>query len=136
VREREREREGAYYGAEDKPMISAHTVPLKLQSGTWLDASKSDDSTAAKTDNRWCVHCASPLLSSVSPLSPALVFFLLPGPSSSSFVVRLRCHFEGLKKKRFEVPIRGPHLTKRPLLSWGFFFFYTIFFFHQNQNQK
>ncbi len=38
--ETETEREGAYYGAEDKPMITAHTVPLKLQSGTWLDASK------------------------------------------------------------------------------------------------
>jgi hypothetical protein len=47
-RKREREREGAYYGAEDKPMISAHTVPLKLQNGTWLDASKSDAATAAK----------------------------------------------------------------------------------------
>jgi hypothetical protein len=55
-REREREREGAYYGAEDKPMISAHTVPLKLQSGTWLDASKS---TPQLLQNRQSVVCAA-----------------------------------------------------------------------------
>jgi hypothetical protein len=77
-RERETEREGAYYGAEDKPMISAHTVPLKLQSGTWLDASKSDAATAAK-QTIGGVRCALPLLSSVSS-SRALAFFLLPGP--------------------------------------------------------
>jgi hypothetical protein len=96
--------------------------------------------------NRQSVECtASRLFCLLSLPSRALAFFLLPGPS---FVLLLRCHFEGPRiwgaknKKRFEVPIKGPHLTKRPHLAWGLFLLFTktkikskIFFFWHRQSE-